>query len=210
MVLDEFESVVRPLLQECLHSEATVALVRGFEIPGAIVRPEASVQEERGPQGVVLLPLVDILDKDLEPRVDLLLVGELTHLTHLVEGVAMDSLLDVLLRLLGSGVHLIDALAVGLPSRQEELLYHLWAHLRPQNLIDLLVVEESDLPVLVAKVLGKVFEVCGLVPLDILQGDELALLLVGELVDEDLAEYLQDSRATLQGVGCHSSSSFCR
>ena len=98
VVLDEFESIVRPLLQECLHSEATVALVRRFKILGAVVRPEAPVQEERGPQGVVLLPLVDILDKDLEPRVDLLLVGELAHLAHLVEGVAMDSLLDVLLR----------------------------------------------------------------------------------------------------------------
>lgn len=171
VVLDELESVVGPLLQECLHPQATVALVRRFKVLRAVVRPEAPVQEERGPQGAVLLPLVDVLDEDLQPRVDLLLVGELAHLAHLLEGVPVDSLLDVLLRLLGPGVHLVDALAVGLPPRQEELLYHLRAHLRPQNLIDLLVVEESDLPVLVAKVLGEVLEVRGLVALDVFQGD---------------------------------------
>ena len=51
-------------------------------------------------------------------------------------------------------------------------------HLRAQNLVDLLIVEESDFPVLMTEILREVLKVCGLVPLNVIQGDELALLLI--------------------------------
>jgi hypothetical protein len=62
----------------------------------------------------------------------------------------------------------------------------------------------------VAEVLREVLEIGRLVPLDVLQGDELALLLVGELVDENLAEYLKDGRVVLRRICSRTSRPFGR
>jgi hypothetical protein len=119
-----------------------------------------------------------------------LFVGKLAQVTDLVESIAMNSLLNIFLGLFRSGVHLIDSFAIRLSPRQKELLDHLWAHLRSQYLIDLFVVEESNFPIFVTEILRKVFKISSLVPFDILERDQLALLLVRELIYKNFAEYL--------------------
>lgn len=133
---------------------------------------------------------MNILNKDLQFWIDLLFVGKLAQVTDLVESVAMNSLLNIFLGLFRSGVHLIDSFAIRLSPRQKELLDHLWAHLRSQYLIDLFVVEESNFPIFVTEILRKVFKISSLVPFDILERDQLALLLVRELIYKNFAEYL--------------------
>ena len=69
--------------------------------------------------------------------------------------------------------------------------------MRAQNLIDLLIVEESDLPVLMTEILREVFEVGGLVSLDVIQGNKLTLLLIRELVDQYLGKYVLNCRIAI-------------
>jgi hypothetical protein len=59
-------------------------------------------------------------------------------------------------------------------------------------LIDLLIVEESYLPVFMAKVFREVLKVCRFIPLDVLKCDQLAFLVIREFVNKNFAEDLID------------------
>jgi hypothetical protein len=146
------------------------------------------------------------LNKYLQLRINFLFESELTELTNLVHGVPVDSLLNVLLSLLWPGVHLVDTFAVGLSPRQEKLVDHLLADLCSQNLIDLLIVEESYLPVFMAKVFREVLKVCRFIPLDVLKCDQLAFLVIREFVNKNFAEDLIDGWAILEGFKTWASS----
>ena len=89
----------------------------------------------------------------------------------------MNPFLNILLRLLGPRIHLIDSIPISLPPFPEQLLDHLRAHLLSDDLIDLLIMEEGDFPVLITKALWKVFKIGCLVPLNIIQSDQVAFLI---------------------------------
>ena len=54
------------LLEEGFDAETAVAFIGSFQVPLAVIGPEAAVQEQHLSQAVMLLLLVDILDKDLQ------------------------------------------------------------------------------------------------------------------------------------------------
>ena len=66
--------------------------------------------------------------------------------------------LDVFLGLLGPQVNLLDALAVAQPPRDEQLVDQVLAELLGEDRVDLVIVEESDLPIFVAEALREVLE----------------------------------------------------
>lgn len=130
---------------------------------------------------------MDVLDVDLKLWFDFLVVSLLIQQADLVKGVAMNPFLNILLRLLGPRIHLIDSIPISLPPFPEQLLDHLRAHLLSDDLIDLLIMEEGDFPVLITKALWKVFKIGCLVPLNIIQSDQVAFL-IWYLIHQNLAE----------------------
>ena len=144
-------------------------MTAGIEVCRPIAPPHSLVFTNSILQRLVHLLRVDVPNKELETGLYFLIVSYLTHATDLAVGISMDSLVNAILDLLRPCVHLIDALSVRISSLEEELLYHLLAHLLTDNLFDFLVVKESDFPFLVTEALGEVLKVCRLVPLDVIQ-----------------------------------------
>ena len=112
------------------------------------------------------------------------IISNLTHLRNLLIGIRMNPLLDIFFCLFTSRVHFVNAFTVGLSPFQKQFLDHLRAHLVSDYTCNLFIMEECNFPVLMAKAFREVFEVGGLVPLDIVHRDKWTLM-VRDFVHED-------------------------
>ena len=119
---------------------------------------------------------MDVLNVNLKLRFNFLVVSLLIQLADLVIGVAMNPFLNIFLRLLRPRIHLIDSISISLSSFPEQLFNHLRAHLLSDDLIDLLIMKESDFPECFGHEDWKVFKIGGLVSLNIIQSDQVAFL----------------------------------